>query len=81
MQKPAPARVLPTLLSYLQSKQEGEELEPDRSKLKLPPMPAEHFPTQFLTPLLTELVMEMPAPEDVLASLIAKIERELAVAN
>ena len=44
-------------------------------------MPAEKFPTAFLTPLLTELVMEMPAPEDVLASLIAKIERELAVAN
>ena len=54
MQKPGPSRVLPTLLSYLQSKQEGEELEPDRSKLKLPPMAAENFPTAFLTPLITE---------------------------
>ena len=40
MQKPGPARVLPTLLKYLQAMQEGEDLEPDRTKMKLPPMPA-----------------------------------------
>lgn len=81
MQKPAPARVLPALLSFLQAKAEGEELEPDRSKLKLPPMPAEKFPMKFLTPILCELVKEMPAEDEVLASLISKIERDMAVAN
>lgn len=74
MQKPAPNRVLPTLLSYLKEKADGEELEPDRSKLKLPPMPRDKFPTEFLTPILCELVKEMPPKEEVLASLIAKVE-------
>ena len=32
-------------------------------------------------PFVRRLIIEMPAPEEVLASLIAKIERELAVAN
>ena len=77
MHKPGPARVLPTLLKYLQAMQEGEDLEPDRSKMKLPPMPAAQFPTDFLVPILGALVKEMPPKEEVLGALIAKVEEAL----
>mmetsp|Transcript_5594 Transcript_5594/g.16474 ORF Transcript_5594/g.16474 Transcript_5594/m.16474 type:complete len:160 (-) Transcript_5594:192-671(-) len=67
---------------FLKNKlEEGGDLPPDRSRAKLPPVPASAFPTAFLAPILAEIVKEMPPKEDVLKVLVSKLSKAMGVAE
>merc|ERR1712091_734100 len=76
LQKPSPARCLPSLLNYLRAKQEGEELEPDRSKLKADYVPIPDAATSVIVKVLAEIVGQAPPAEEALGKLIEVFERE-----
>lgn len=75
MQKPAPDRTLSALLDYLRSLQDGDPLEPDRSKLKEPTVPMPDAAGRVIAQCLAEVIGQQPEKDAALGLLVAAFER------
>ena len=59
--------------------QEGETLEPDRSKLKAANVPMPDAATKCIVKVLAEIVAASPPEDEVLGKMIEIFEREVGV--
>lgn len=65
--------VLPVLLKYLKERQQSNDIMPDGEGLSKQP-PRAPPPTDFFSPIVADLIKDMPDEPELLAKFIAKVE-------